>query len=213
MSSNARRREYIAGHQLLRLAAAHALGKKPSALHWHQPEDAAPAIIGHPNIKTGLSHSGGWVAAVLASAATTPVQVAMDKVGIDIEAERARKNLAQLARYSFGGHWLESNNDDLLNAFFQRWTLCEALVKGSDKSLGTQLLRNQQFSAREPMQQGLLLWHTRLDTLPDTSLHLSLSWHQSDNPQGFVWQQGVFAPMATDFLNLQAASSACQAVK
>ncbi|MDN3640811.1 4'-phosphopantetheinyl transferase superfamily protein [Simiduia curdlanivorans] len=188
ISSSKRRQEYIAGHSLLRLAARQALGVDASfggtdeKQHWQQPANSAPQLPQHPNLTFGLSHSGGWVAAVVESTGET---TNVDKTGVDIELERERKNLTRLARYSFTEDWLHQHREDLLPAFFQRWTLCEALVKGSQKTLGTELLRHQRFASVEPDKQplntGRWLYHTRIapEHTPYSALGLNKPMHIS----------------------------------
>lgn len=146
-----RRAEYIAGHQLLRLAAtvyAQDLGIQSATQAWYQPPASAPRLQNAPHILTGISHSQGWVVAAIARTEQTS-----DQLGVDIELNRPRKNLAQLARYSFGEQWLKQHQQSLIDAFFLRWTQCEALVKASTKTLGTQLLNHQRFSTQ--YSQGL----------------------------------------------------------
>lgn len=156
-----RRAEYIAGHQLLRHLArqtGHIRDLNDSALHWHQPERAAPRLIDYPHIQTGLSHCRGWVLAALADTGGT------SPLGIDLELVRARKNLRQLAHYSFGQSWLNQQTEATLSeAFFLRWTQCEAVVKASTRPLGIKLLREQQFIAQASGQSCLLGASARID--------------------------------------------------
>ncbi|BFM12714.1 hypothetical protein R50072_28670 [Simiduia litorea] len=179
ISSNKRRQEYLAGHSLLRLAAAHTLGASANNAIWQQPANSAPQLSQHPHLTFGLSHSAGWVGAVVE--AIEPSAKRVEKTGIDIELERDRKNLTQLANYSFTEDWLMQHRGHLLPAFFQRWTLCEALVKGSQKKLGTELLRHQKFAREQQTDTGHWLYHTRIapEQTHYTALALNSALHIS----------------------------------
>lgn len=220
-----RRQEYIAGHQLLRLAAQHSLGTNLPPQDWQQLPNAAPSLIARPDVLTSISHSKGWVAAAVLRLIQTEQDGCMEspKLGVDIEIERERKNLVQLATYSFGEQWLANNKHHLLPAFFQRWTLCEALVKGSNIPLGTRLLRGQKFVADTPLEQGLSEAKTQTEITTSSEnegapwlnhfrfslatteapcvLHLSLCSPVKRSMQGFYWQAEQFEPMTTSTPN------------
>ena len=201
ITSAKRRAEYIAGHHLIRLAASHLLGFDSQAEAWVQPENSAPILSQHPCLNFGLSHSTGWVAALVEETAHHAATTA--KVGLDIELERDRKNLEQLASYSFTETWLNQHRDQLQSAFFQRWTLCEALVKGSDKTLGTELLRHQRFFTETTNSPGHWLYHGRiaaeqqnhLNLAPYSGMHISLCSQTYQEPKdicGFSFRGDKF---------------------
>lgn len=166
-----RRAEYIAGHALLRIAAnryAADLGFAQSTAEWFQPPASAPRLKHLPSMLTGISHSQGWA---LVAIARPPHPAA--GLGIDIELNRPRKNLRQLARYSFGEKWLAAHEQNLTEAFFLRWTQCESVVKGSTKTLGTGLLRQQVFSDVNPTGIPGLSGRINHPDLPEFTLSIA----------------------------------------
>lgn len=192
ISAPRRRAEFINGHWLLRILLAHHLGGRPGDFVLQQGEAAAPHLPARPDLRLGLSHSQGWLAAALLSA--SPDQ----KIGVDIELERPRKNLQALARYSFGEAWPDAQGNHMLPAFFRRWTQCEALVKGSQHSLGTWLLRNVRFEPASPEAGELHIQHTRL-CLNRAIVHLSLCSPAGTAPQLLRWQAGELTAVTAEF--------------
>lgn len=200
ISADKRRQEFIAGHYFLRLALEQFTKTPIAQQRLQQLKGAAPQLLEHPNIKVSLSHSCGWVAIAL-----TLSNEELLAVGVDIEGERQRKKLAELASYSFGEAWLTQHREHLLEKFFQRWTLCEALVKGSDKSLGQYLLNQQQFSPPKSQVGGHWLHHCRLDKEIDPKfaqpLHLSVALSKPQPIRCQLWQPSgsEFAPLPLRF--------------
>ncbi|UTA48711.1 4'-phosphopantetheinyl transferase superfamily protein [Simiduia sp. 21SJ11W-1] len=181
MGSEARRTEFLRGHWLIRLAVGYLTGRAPVSFEIRQPEKSPPIFADVPGLITSLSHCKGWLALLVLQNEHTPTL----KVGIDIETERDRPNLARLAEHSFGADWLNRHQDQLQPAFFERWTQCEAVVKASHLPLGTKLLRQQRFAATSECNEGLWLYHTRLQEQPP--LHLSLATPYPVKPEGFQW--------------------------
>lgn len=69
-----------------------------------------------------ISHSGDWVAVAVALSG---------KVGVDIEVDRPRKNYLNVAKHCFADEeyqWM-INQEDILLAFWQLWTLKESALK------------------------------------------------------------------------------------
>lgn len=192
INSAGRRAEFIGGHWLLRLLLAHRLGGQPADYELQQSAGSPPHLPARPELRLGLSHSQGWLAAAVMRGEEG------QQLGLDIELERPRKNLPALARYSFGEQWPESQGSDLAPAFFRRWTQCEALVKGSQYSLGTRLLRGACFDAGAPPADGLQVRHACCQ-LAGATLHLAVCSPPAPSPQLLCYGDGELTPMAAAF--------------
>ncbi|AFU98599.1 4'-phosphopantetheinyl transferase family protein [Simiduia agarivorans] len=198
-----RRAEYIAGHKLLRIAVnryATDLGIELSSAEWIQPPASAPRLKHQPSLVTSISHSQGWALIAIAS-----IDHTCARLGIDIELNRPRKNLAQLARYSFGKEWVEQHNHNLVEAFFLRWTQCESVVKASTKTLGTQLLSQQVFSDTHPIGIPGLSGRINYPDLPEFTLSIAGPENNNASLELFTPESNRFTALALDWQSWWAA--------
>jgi 4'-phosphopantetheinyl transferase len=90
----ARRRQFIAGRALLRLALARTLGMEPDTTHLPERPAAAPllALAGHEHIGFSISHTACWVACAVSTAG---------RVGVDIELIDPARDIDALAGQAF----------------------------------------------------------------------------------------------------------------
>ena len=94
MTSDVRRRSFLAGHWQARVLAAGWLQVHARRIALHRHDDGRPclSVDGDPSaLSLSLSHSGDWLAIALA---TVPV-------GIDVELPRRPRDLQALARFTF----------------------------------------------------------------------------------------------------------------
>jgi 4'-phosphopantetheinyl transferase len=121
-----RRRQFIAGRALLRLALARLLGVAPQAIMLEErpgnaPLLAAPAL---PGAGFSISHSGPWVACAASL---------QGAVGLDIECVDASRDVLALAHQAFGPQALAAlqaiEGEGRIAAFYDMWCLHEAAIK------------------------------------------------------------------------------------
>jgi len=121
-----RRRQFVAGHALLRQALAPSLGLAPSAITLTQARGSAPRLATAAGCAPffSLSHSGRWVACAVS--AGTPI-------GLDIECLDGGRDVAALAAQAFGaaeGEALAGLGPLVRSACFYRlWCGAEARFK------------------------------------------------------------------------------------
>lgn len=121
-----RRRQYIVGRALLRLALGRLLGIDPRSVGLTERPGRAPAFAFPSGIKGGysISHSGRWVAC--AASLTTPL-------GLDIERIDQDRDVLALAQHAFGAPEiaaLQACAPDERHAFFYGlWCAHEARIK------------------------------------------------------------------------------------
>ena len=132
MTSDVRRRSFLAGHWQARVLAAGWLQVHARRIALHRHDDGRPclSVDGDPSaLSLSLSHSGDWLAIALA---TVPV-------GIDVELPRRPRDLQALARFTFSPEevaGLDGLDDAGYCAAFHRlWTLKEARGKRSGEGL------------------------------------------------------------------------------
>ena len=132
MTSDVRRRSFLAGHWQARVLAAGWLQVHARRIALHRHDDGRPclSVDGDPSgLSLSLSHSGDWLAIALA---TVPV-------GIDVELPRRPRDLQALARFTFSPEevaGLDGLDDAGYCAAFHRlWTLKEARGKRSGTGL------------------------------------------------------------------------------
>ncbi|MGL4206706.1 MAG: 4'-phosphopantetheinyl transferase family protein [Aeromonadaceae bacterium] len=159
----ARRQSYLAGRYLLAVGLAQLYGVA-----------ACPELVlgehGRPSFTDpglpdfSLSHSGETLALVLGSG----------PLGLDIEQYRPRRNLQRLLESLLSPDeqaWLASEEDGLV-AFYQLWTLREAILKASGRGLAG-LSRLQLLPAeRRLLTAEVAPGHVRTATLPQCALAL-----------------------------------------
>jgi 4'-phosphopantetheinyl transferase len=121
-----RRRQFIAGRALLRLALGRLLGLAPRAIVLRERPGNAPVLDTPAPGGTGfsISHSGPWVAC----AAST-----VSRLGLDIERSDPRRDLLALAEQVFGLEAVSQlralEEPARLQAFYRMWCLHEARFK------------------------------------------------------------------------------------
>jgi 4'-phosphopantetheinyl transferase len=122
----ARRRQFIAGRALLRLALARTLGMEPDTIHLLERPAAAPqlALAGHEHIGFSISHTACWVACAVSTAG---------RVGVDIELIDPARDIDALAGQAFDAQeraWLASRPAaSRVRDFYTLWSTAEARFK------------------------------------------------------------------------------------
>jgi 4'-phosphopantetheinyl transferase len=122
----ARRRQFIAGRALLRLALARTLGMAPEAIGLLERPGAAPllALAGQEHIGFSISHSACWVACAVSPAG---------RVGVDIELVDPGRDIDALAGQAFDAQeraWLASRPPaSRVRDFYRLWSTAEARFK------------------------------------------------------------------------------------
>jgi 4'-phosphopantetheinyl transferase len=121
-----RRRQFIAGRALLRLALAHLPGVAPQSIMLEErpgnaPLLAAPAL---PGVGFSISHSGPWVACAVS---------VRGAVGLDIECIDPGRDVLALADQALGAQALAAlqalEGEGRIAAFYEMWCLHEAAIK------------------------------------------------------------------------------------
>jgi 4'-phosphopantetheinyl transferase len=139
-----RRRQFIAGRALLRLALGRLLGTDPRAVVLRERPGDAPALEtpAPGGLGFSISHSGPWVAC----AAST-----VSRLGLDIERINAGRDLLALAEQALGPEAVSElralEGQARVDAFYRMWCLHEAHFK-----LGSASARDYVFA-----QPGLAL--------------------------------------------------------
>jgi 4'-phosphopantetheinyl transferase len=122
----ARRRQFILGRALLRLALARLLGIAPHAIGLLERPGAAPmlALNGHEAVGFSISHSGNWVGCAVSLAS---------RVGFDIELIDPARDIDALAEQAFDAQeraWLAARpHASRVRDFYTLWSTAEARFK------------------------------------------------------------------------------------
>ena len=134
------RRQYIFAHGLLRIALSSFVPEvEPSdwcfvANRYGRPFISAPAIP--RTVYFSLSHTEGCVACVVSGC---------EAVGVDVEAIHQRHSLFEIARSSFSPEEIDAlrtlQPENLVDRFFDYWTLKEAYLKARSTGLNSPLNR------------------------------------------------------------------------
>jgi 4'-phosphopantetheinyl transferase len=123
-----RRRQFLLGRMLLRIAVADVTGLSPDEMHVIERPGKSPQLI-FPNRQRffanfSLSHSREWVACATSPQAT---------LGLDIEVIDPRRDIFGISKMAFQPiehSWLLSQPDtERLPAFYSLWSAREALFK------------------------------------------------------------------------------------
>lgn len=121
-----RRRQFIAGRALLRLALGRLLGVEARAIVLRERPGNAPALETAAPPATGfsISHSGAWIACAVSSVCP---------IGLDIERIDPRRDVLALAEQAFGTDCAASlhalDGAARVHAFYQLWCRHEARIK------------------------------------------------------------------------------------
>ena len=119
------RRCSLVARALLRRMLVHVTGTPPE--DWtFEVEPSGRPIACNPRCDRippiSLSHSGGWIACAVTSAAA---------VGIDIEVHSPRRNFTKIAAAAFGPKEQQRVAGEGEAGFYRIWTLKEAMAKAS----------------------------------------------------------------------------------
>lgn len=112
-----RRLQYLAGHWLARRLLARLAGGHARDWQLQERPGLPPAVRGRPELRLGLSHSGDWLAGIVAAM----------PVGIDVEARPRAHGLAAAERLLLARGEAPGSLDG--DALLQRWVAKEALLK------------------------------------------------------------------------------------
>ncbi|MFC5460840.1 4'-phosphopantetheinyl transferase family protein [Massilia niabensis] len=125
-----RRRQFIAGRALLRLALGSLLGVPPHSIALRERPFNAPALempeleLPESGVGFSISHSGPWVACAASTQAA---------VGLDIERIDLRRDALALAMHALGPEALARlracEGAERAHAFYRMWCLHEARIK------------------------------------------------------------------------------------
>jgi 4'-phosphopantetheinyl transferase len=121
-----RRRQFVAGRVLARLALGHVLKVDPATIRLEDRPACAPLLVSPADPAAGfsISHSGRWVACAASASA---------KVGLDIETVDASRDIDALAAQAFDEEqwtWLAMRPADTrLQDFYRLWSRVEAQFK------------------------------------------------------------------------------------
>jgi 4'-phosphopantetheinyl transferase len=168
-------RRFVAGHAALRFILGRAVHAEPAELDFvagraGKPE-LGPGWSGAPHFN--LSHSGDWALIGLSSAG---------RIGVDVEATRAIRDAAQIARTHF--HPSEAaviaslSGQAELDAFFAVWTCKEAFVKALGLGLSMPL---DAFAVAVPPAPAGLVW-----VATDLASRAAWSLHQLTLDEGHI---------------------------
>jgi 4'-phosphopantetheinyl transferase len=147
-----RRRQFIVGRALLRLALARLLEVAPQTIVLRERPGNAPllALPDRPQVGFSISHSGPWVgcAASLQSA-----------IGLDIECMDATRDLLALADQAFGAPAAAElgvlEGEGRVDAFYRMWCLHEAGIKLGRPSAADYLYTHPRLSLALRCRQAL----------------------------------------------------------
>lgn len=156
MRSPRRREQFLAGHWLLRIVGTGFGDASPDDWSFLVDEHGRPGLRsrGRDRCKlyASVSHSGNWVA----------VAAAMQPIGIDIECDSRPRDLDRLAAEVFPeAQWRplrELPDAARRSAFYEQWTLREAMGKREGRGLLPGVVRSQYFEASAPADAEALTW-------------------------------------------------------
>ena len=121
-----RRRQFVAGRVLLRMAIGRLLGVAPRTVALIERPGNAPALLAPdcPGLGFSISHSGRWVACAVSLAAP---------VGLDIERIDPARDLLAIAEQAFGAvaarELAALGAPQRVSAFYRMWCRHEAHIK------------------------------------------------------------------------------------
>ena len=148
-----RRRQFLAGHWLVRDLAARCRGG--ASADWQlEADDRGQPALRHRNMRlcASISHSGGFIA----------VAVASHPVGLDLEFPGRPRDLGALAGFTFSPEEcraLEDTPDERrLQQFLSTWSLKEAFGKRSGEGLQPSRARRMLAREADPASAEAWLW-------------------------------------------------------
>ncbi|WP_293931150.1 4'-phosphopantetheinyl transferase superfamily protein [Iodobacter sp.] len=122
-----RAQQFILGRMMLAKAAGRILGDSYAVSDIEEGE-FFPYLLKAPDLHGSISHSGDYLG----------VTVNAERVGLDLESCRYKKNIAKLAEFALAeaeANWVNALPDESQERFYLLWTLREAAFKAG--------LRNQ----------------------------------------------------------------------
>lgn len=190
MASPLRRRQFLAGHWLLRELAAEHHGGDAAAWLLTRDDHGAPRLQAPTGIDAvlhaSISHSSDWVA----------VAIAGEAIGLDIETGAKPRDLPSLAEFLFSPEECAAlvQVDDARRAahFYLHWTLKEAWGKRQGTGLRPQRTRRQTPHEVGAGQATMLSWQR-----PDRLLVMALAGSRGLRADVSGWP-GVDAPRYWD---------------
>lgn len=130
-----RRRQFIVGRALLRLAVGRLLLRQPSTIELHERAGLAPALQGVADVGFSISHSGRWVACAVGK------DVAL---GLDIERVDQARDVLALAEQAFDASEVAALRAlapaGRHAAFYRLWCAHEARIKLGQPGVAEYLL-------------------------------------------------------------------------
>lgn len=149
-----RRRQFLAGHWLVRDLAARCRGG--TAADWQlESDDRGQPALRHRNtrLSASISHSGAFVA----------VAVANQPVGLDLEYPGRPRDLAALAGFTFSPEECraleQAPSDQRIRQFLSTWSLKEAFGKRSGEGLKPSRARRMLTREADPASAEAWLWN------------------------------------------------------
>lgn len=119
-----RRRQFVVGRALLRLALGRLLACSPARIALRERPGQAPALVGQGDVGFSISHSGRWVACAAASGVA---------LGLDIERIDRQRDVMALALQAFDAPdratVLASAPVQRHATFYRLWCRYEARIK------------------------------------------------------------------------------------
>lgn len=156
----ARRRQFLTGRVLARLALGHVLMAEPQSVRLQDRPGSAPLLVSPltPAAGFSISHSGRWVACAVSNCS---------KVGLDIEAVDPTRDIDALAAQAFDADrqaWLAARPPDTrVRDFYGLWSRTEAQFK-----LGVPA--GSVFDLSTPGLAIVLCCEQALDSVPELSV-------------------------------------------
>ncbi len=138
-----RRRQFVAGRALLRMALGRLLAVEPGSIGLGERPGKAPALV-HPHdpgVGFSISHSSRWVACAVSS---------VTRVGLDIERMDPSREVLALAEQALSPESVEQlracSEDARVGSFYRLWCLHEAGIKLATASAADYLFEHEGFA-------------------------------------------------------------------
>ena len=138
-----RRRQFVAGRALLRMALGRLLAVEPADIGLDERPAQAPALSrpGSPGISLSISHSGRWVACAVSSATL---------LGIDIERIDPSRDVLALAEQALSPEAVAQlracSEGERAGSFYRLWCLHEAGIKLGSASAADYLFEHEGYA-------------------------------------------------------------------
>ena len=152
----ARRRQFVAGRVLARLALGQVLEADPQSIRLQDRPGSAPLLMSPlmPAAGFSISHSGRWVACAVSGSS---------KLGLDIEVVDGSRDIDALAAQAFDDRqqawWASRRSETRVRDFYSLWSRAEAQFK-----LGVPA--GAVFDLSTPALSVVLCCERRLDSAP-----------------------------------------------